>query len=104
MNSYRLSSEARGDLDDIADYLIAKGGTLLVRHVHDAIEAAMGFLGENPGAGHLRADLTNEPVKFWSVFSYLIVYDPATQPIGIARILHGAQDLEVLFKENPPRG
>jgi len=32
-------------------------------------------------------------VKFWPVFSYLIVYDPAMRPLGVARILHGYQDL-----------
>ncbi len=51
----------------------------------------------------MRDDLTDEPVKFWSVFSYLIVYDPATQPLGIARVLHGSQDLETMFRDQPPR-
>ena len=53
----------------------------------------MAFLAITPGAGHSRENLTDEPVKFWPVFSYLIIYDPATQPIGVARVLHGGQDL-----------
>jgi hypothetical protein len=38
----------------------------------------------------LRRDLTSLPVKFWSVFSYLIVYDPAAGPIAIVRVLDDA--------------
>jgi toxin ParE1/3/4 len=42
-------------------------------------------------------------VKFWSVFSYLIVYDPAMRPIGIVRVVHASQDLEAMFRERPIR-
>ena len=44
-------------------------------------------------------------LRFWVVHpysKYMIVYDPSMQPIGIARILHGSQDLEALFRDNPP--
>jgi hypothetical protein len=42
--------------------------------------------------------LTDRPLKFWNVYSYLIVYDPATSPLAIVAILHGAQDVERLLK------
>jgi hypothetical protein len=42
-------------------------------------------------------------VRFWRVFSYLIVYDPAMQPLGIARVVHASCDLRTLFGVNPPR-
>ena len=32
-------------------------------------------LAQTPLMGHLREDLTDEPVRFWSVYSYVIVYD-----------------------------
>jgi hypothetical protein len=47
--------------------------------------------------------LTDEPLKFWQVFSYLIVYDPAMQPLGIARVVHTSRDLKTLFGSNPLR-
>jgi toxin ParE1/3/4 len=100
---YRLSDEAQNDLDDIRRYLTDEGAATLARHVLREIRSAMGFLAETPGAGHAREDLTDELVKFWSVFSYMIVYDPATRPIGVARVLHGSMDLEMLFRKNPPR-
>jgi hypothetical protein len=40
-------------------------------------------------------------VKFWPVFSYLIVYDPAMKPLGVARVLHASRDLEALFRNRP---
>jgi antitoxin ParD1/3/4/toxin ParE1/3/4 len=49
--------------------------------------------------GHLREDLTDEPVRFWSVYSYVIVYDPETQPLQILRILHGARDVRRVLDE-----
>jgi plasmid stabilization system protein ParE len=74
--SYLLSPEAREDLHDIRAYLVGKGGKRLARHVLQEISAAFRLLASRPEAGHLREDLTPLPVKFWSVFSYLIVYDP----------------------------
>jgi hypothetical protein len=43
-----------------------------------------------PGIGHTRQDLTDQPVKFWSVYSYLVVYDPESRPLTIVAVLHGA--------------
>ncbi len=103
MTRYRLSPEARGDLADIKQYLIGEGGARLARYVLGEIRSSVQFIAANPRAGHTREDLTDEPVKFWPVFSYLIVYDPATSPVGVARILHGSQDLEAMFKTLPPR-
>ena len=48
-----------------------------------------------------REDLTDDPVKFWPVFCYLMIYDPATQPIGVARPLDGGQDIKL--KRHTPR-
>jgi plasmid stabilization system protein ParE len=52
------------------------------------------FLAGVPGGGHWRKDLTDEPVKFFSVYSYLIVYRPETKPLQVVAILHGHRDLE----------
>jgi antitoxin ParD1/3/4/toxin ParE1/3/4 len=38
-------------------------------------------------------------VKFWAVYSYLIVYDPASRPLTIVAVLHGARDVERLLKQ-----
>jgi plasmid stabilization system protein ParE len=67
--------------------------------VRDAIHDAVGKLAESPDIGHTREDLTDRPVKFWAVYSYLIVYDPASRPLTIVAVLHGARDVERLLKQ-----
>jgi plasmid stabilization system protein ParE len=59
----------------------------------------MAFLAESPEAGHHRKDLVGEDVKFFPVYSYLIVYRPSTKPLQIASILRGRRDVEQLLKE-----
>jgi antitoxin ParD1/3/4/toxin ParE1/3/4 len=54
-------------------------------------------LAEAPGLGHLRDDLTDEPLRFWAVYSYLIVYRPETDPLEIVRVLHGARDVRAVL-------
>jgi plasmid stabilization system protein ParE len=61
------------------------------------ITIAFRLLASHPEAGHFRRDLTSLPVKFWSVFSYLIVYDPAAKPIAIVRVLHGRRDVQAIL-------
>jgi plasmid stabilization system protein ParE len=100
---YVLSPEARRDIEQIRDYFVEEAGAKVARHVLGQITKALHFLAETPRAGHRRDDLTDEDVRFWTVLSYLIVYDPAMRPIGIARVLHGARDLEAMFRTNPPR-
>ena len=57
----------------------------------------MELIGDNPGIGHVRDDLTDQPVRFWAVFSYLIIYDPVPRPVQVVRVLHGARDLAALL-------
>jgi toxin ParE1/3/4 len=77
--SYLLSPESQDDLRKIRDYLASRGGRRLARYVLQEIAAAFRLLASHPEAGHFRGDLTSLPVKFWPVFSYLIVYDPAAR-------------------------
>ena len=52
----------------------------------------------NPQIGHTRPDLTTKPVRFWPIYSYLIVYDPQSRPLEIVRILSGYRDIAALLK------
>lgn len=56
------------------------------------------MLATQPELGHRRKDLTSKPVRFWCVYSYLIVYDPATRPLEVVRILSGYRDITELLK------
>jgi antitoxin ParD1/3/4/toxin ParE1/3/4 len=50
--------------------------------------------------GHVREDLTDEPVKFWPVNSYLIVYDPTARPVEIARVIHGHREVSAILSQD----
>ena len=44
-----------------------------------------------------RISRAGRPVKFWPVYSYLIVYDPETKPVQVIRVLHGMRDVEEIL-------
>ena len=53
----------------------------------------------NREAGHRRRDLTSAEVRFFPVYSYLIVYRPETKPLEIVTILHGRRDVAAVLRE-----
>jgi toxin ParE1/3/4 len=79
---YRLTPEARANIDDICAFIAEDNVEAAIR-VLDALEHAFGLLAANPAIGHVREDLTNRPVKFWPVYKHLVVYDPSTEPVTI---------------------
>jgi len=54
-------------------------------------------IGGIPHIGHARLDVAPEPIRFWAVYSYLIVYRPDTDSLEILRVIHGARDLRNLL-------
>lgn len=96
-SGYRLTPSAQSDVDRITDF-IAEDNLDAALRVHDALEEAFRHLAEMPAMGHTREDLTERHLKFWSVYSYLIVYDPASSPLTVIAVLHGARDVERLLK------
>ena len=94
---YRLTPSAQHDVELITDF-IAEDNVDAALRVHDALEEAFRHLAEMPAMGHAREDLTDRALKFWSVYSYLVVYDPASSPLTVIAVLHGARDIEKLLK------
>jgi toxin ParE1/3/4 len=97
---YILSEPAAHDLDLIKSYLVEHAGAPVARHVLREIRNAVQFLAANPGVGHLRDDLTDQPVKFWPVFSYLVIYNPTSRPLEILRVLHASRDLAAILEDS----
>src|SRR5258708_3512798 len=97
MKAFILSPEAERDLNIIRSYLLEHAGIRMTRYVMRELRAGIRLVAKNPETGHVREDLTADPVKFWSVFSYLIVYDPAMKPVEIVRVLHGKRDVEEIL-------
>src|SRR4051794_21467626 len=92
-----LTWAAERDLSQIKSFLVDEAGATTARRVVQEIRNALKLLGLQPGAGHVREDLTDRPVRFWPVYSYLIIYDPKAKPIQIIRVLHGMRDVEEIL-------
>ncbi|QNI30684.1 type II toxin-antitoxin system RelE/ParE family toxin [Alloacidobacterium dinghuense] len=98
MTRYLLSPEAVEDLQSIKNFLEEDAGVRVARYVLKELREGMRFLAERPGAGHTREDLTDHPVRFLPVFSYLIVYREQNQLLEVVRVLHGNRNLRALLK------
>jgi toxin ParE1/3/4 len=96
---YVLAPEAALDLVQIWRYLKKQSSVGIADRVESVIRDRIIFLASNPGAGHARKNLTDEAVKFFPVYSYLIVYRPETSPLQVVSILHGRRDVEQLLRD-----
>jgi plasmid stabilization system protein ParE len=96
---YTLSPEAGFDLVNIWRYIASEASREMADRVESVIREKFVYLAANPGGGHWRRDLTNEPVRFFAVYSYLIVYRPETKPLQIVAILHGHRGLGRLLRD-----
>jgi plasmid stabilization system protein ParE len=95
---YVLAPQAAMDLVEIWRYIKEQSSLEVADRVETSIRKKFAFLAKTPGAGHIRKDLTDADVKFFSVYSYLIVYRRETTPLQIVSILHGRRDLEQILK------
>jgi plasmid stabilization system protein ParE len=92
VSSYTLTEDARQDLLDIWVF-IAEGNPDAADRFEKVLLENCERVGRRPDIGHVRNELTSRPLRFFPVrHTYLIVYDPATQPVRVVRILHGALD------------
>lgn len=96
---YVLAPEAALDLVQIWRYIGKQSSSQMADRVESVIRDKIIFLAGSPGAGHWRKNLTDQPVKFFPVYSYLIVYRPDTKPLQIVSILHGRRDVEQILKD-----
>lgn len=97
MAEFFYSPEARLDLFEIWEF-IARDNVDAADRVEQEIQGAATMLAGNPELGHLRRDLTSKPVRFWTVHSYLIIYDPVARPLEVVRILSGYRDIAALVE------
>jgi plasmid stabilization system protein ParE len=94
-----LTAAARADLNDIFDF-IQEDSPDAASRVLAKLRAAMRDLARMPEMGHWREDLSDEPLRFWQVYSYLIIYRPETRPLQILRVLHASRDVRSLLAED----
>lgn len=96
MSNYFLSPAAEQDIDEIVTYLAHENPTAAFKLL-DSLYRAMERLADNPMMGHIREDLTNQPVRFWTFkWHYLVVYTDY-KPVEIVRVLSGYRDIMELL-------
>lgn len=96
MSNFIISPKARLDLLEIWTYIAEDdidAAANLLQQLHEAILK----IAEMPGIGHLREDLADEPLRFWPVRRYLIIYRPDSDPLEIVRVLSSRRDIRALL-------
>jgi plasmid stabilization system protein ParE len=94
-----LAPEAVRDLVQIWRYIKKESSRDTADRVEAVIRGKFNYLAAFPHAGHWRRDLTDAPVRFLSVYSYLIVYRPETMPLQIVCVLHGGRDVKAILSK-----
>ncbi len=96
MSRFVLTTIAAQDIREIYTYIAAERPRAASK-VRQRIFVALKRIAEHPGIGHTREDLTDKPVHFWPIGRYWVIYDPATRPVRIIRVLDGARDVAGLL-------
>lgn len=98
MKRFSLAPAARDDLSEISRF-IRRDNPRAADRILLEFHHAMRRLARMPELGHLRQDLADEPLRFWPIRSYLIVYRAETRPIQIVRVLHAARDVRRILNQ-----
>ena len=91
---YVLAPQAARYLVAIWRHIKQRTSVSAADRVESAIRDKMLYLARAPLGGHWRKDLTDRPVRFLAVYSYLIVYRPEARPLEIVAILHANRDVK----------
>ena len=95
---YRLTETAEDDLAAILHYVAERDGGERALHVHSEFVEAFGHLASMPGSGAKRVRLTGDRIRWWTVFRWVVLYDPEASPLTILRVIHGARDLDRILR------
>ena len=96
---YILAPEAVRDLVQIWRDIKKESSRETADRLESIVRDKFTYLAEFPHPGHWRRDLTDAPVRFFSVYSYLIVYRPETKSLQVVSILHGRRDVEAVLSK-----
>jgi antitoxin ParD1/3/4/toxin ParE1/3/4 len=99
MSRFVLTFDASEDLREIIEF-IRKDSPNAARRVLQEFRETMRKLAQMPGMGHMRQDLADEALRFWPIYSYLIIFRPETKPLEIVRVLRGSRDVLSILSSN----
>ena len=90
-----LTPRARRELADAVEW-IARDNRAAATGLVRSADRALTVLGSHPLSGSRRPELALDPVRFYllSGYPYLLVCLSDRSPPAVARLIHGARDLE----------
>ena len=97
MRTLFLKPQARLDLLEIWNHLAEESFDAAIRF-NLRVDADLEALKKTPGLGHFRRDLTKRDIRFWTVFSWFIVYRFDEEQVTILRVIHGMRDLKRILR------
>jgi plasmid stabilization system protein ParE len=98
MSGFVLAPAAKREIAEIwTCYASEVGDVDLADRIRGEIFEGIRSVARTPGIGHLRYDLSDEPLRFWRVRNYLFIYRVGVRPMQVARVLHGARDVEAIL-------
>jgi plasmid stabilization system protein ParE len=91
---YQLTASAVRDISEILHQIRTvqqspQNASLVARRLRQQFRK----LAQTPHLGHTRPELNDPNTRAISVSGLLVLYDPATRPLTILRVIHGARDL-----------
>jgi toxin ParE1/3/4 len=90
----RLSRLARTDILDIWTY-VAADNPVAADRVLERIERVLQSISEHPELGRERPDIM-VGLRSFAVMSWVVLYRVDSESVIVARVLHGARDLDEL--------
>ena len=96
MKSYKLSAEARLDYFEAFSFIAAHTPGVALQWERRMLKA-FDHLAEWPDTGRIRPEYAPPSLRFWVEGDYLVIYDPATDPVEIVGVLHGARNVAELI-------
>lgn len=97
MKRFRLSPQAKTDLEQIHAYIAADNQSAADRLI-DRFFDHFQRLAEFPELGSRREDL-HSGLRAWPEGRYVILYLATPKGVDIAHVVHGARDIEALLAE-----
>jgi plasmid stabilization system protein ParE len=92
-----LKPQARLDLLQIWNGLAEESMDAAARF-NIQVDADLEKLRQFPGLGHRRPELTSKPIRFWTVFSWFVLYRVSDDEVTVLRVLHGNRNLKAILK------
>jgi plasmid stabilization system protein ParE len=96
MSRFALTRRAATDLEEIVLH-VADDNLGAAYQLRDRFFDLFDRLARMPLMGHLRPDLTPEPVRFSPLQTYLVIYRPVEDGAEILRVLSGYRDVAALL-------